>query len=45
MDPIPLSKGEDKIAIIRIEEVIVAGTEYLIIPKNKGMRDIPALLL
>lgn len=27
--------------IIRIEEVIVAGTEYFLIPKYNGIKDIP----
>ncbi len=33
---------EDKIAIIKIEDVIVAGTEYFIIPNNSGISAIPA---
>lgn len=39
--PFPLIE-EDKIAMIKIEEVIVAGTEYFIIPKNTGISAMPA---
>ena len=36
------STDEDKSATIKIEDTIVTGTEYFIMPKNKGINDKPA---